>query len=141
VRHWPTLSFPRGARARWLLVLAAAWVVIAPIVPELHQAFAGHGHVFCQEHLRIEDTAIRPLPATPDFASAVAELARGTTRPDERTACRFANFGSPLALPRLDHGVLAQFFAPTCLARYAGPGPHIVDTLSLAPKQSPPLSA
>jgi hypothetical protein len=73
-----------------------AWIALAPVIPQLHQASASHRHVFCLEHDRIEDDglkqdSVRSSSTTPATEAQVAATNVVPSGFGSRPACLFSN--------------------------------------------------
>ena len=74
----------------------AAWIALAPVIPQLHQTFASHRHVFCPEHDRIEDDGLKQdkVRASSTAPASEARVASTNAVPGgfgSRPACLFSN--------------------------------------------------
>jgi hypothetical protein len=126
-----------------LALLTAAWMTLAPLVPTLHQAFAGHRHIYCLEHQRVEDAGPRetsglPSAGRPPRAGSVAERPAGS---GSRPSCVFSNLWryAPVTV-----SALTLTSSPVSLVetrRATTESPRVFAVLPSAPKHSPPHSA
>jgi hypothetical protein len=88
--------------AKLLVALqCGAWFALTPVIPQLHQAFASHRHVYCSEHYRIEDDGPKQGKAESVDTDSVAETRIATTTDEptysgSRLACLFSNLIIPL---------------------------------------------
>ena len=119
------------------------WIALAPVIPQVLQAFASHRHVFCPEHDRIEDDGIGQdrdrasgaLPATETQVASASVVSDGF---GSRPACLFSN-------------VVVQFSSavgPSCSAPIAleereinvtwTVAVRVAKIIRFAPKHSPP---
>jgi hypothetical protein len=131
-------------RTAWAIAIPIAlWVAVAPFVPELHEALAGHEHVFCLEHHRIEDAEPRRIPAlTLDTPAPMpdASIARGPGGLDRRPACVFSSLmlHSAAASPAPRWAPAPP--TPRAIQRNLSRPRDAGNVLLLAPKHSPPLA-
>jgi hypothetical protein len=135
----------RSLGSRLFTLCAAAWVAVAPTIPTLHQAFAGHRHVYCLEHHRIEDAGPRQ-EACGSSPGGLTDPEIHFLRPDaagvdSRPACPFSNLWryAPVTVPALTSAsapILTLEFT-----RAAREVRRVVEILPFAPKHSPPLPA
>ena len=129
-----------------LAIQCVLWVAVAPVLPQLHQALAGHRHVFCFEHYRVEDQAAveahgtRPIePASTDGLPKIVDLASRMAPGRNGVECLSSNF-SGYAVFR-GSGRVAKRVSSLAPAVRPWREIHvqIADTLRIAPKNSPPL--
>jgi hypothetical protein len=123
----------------------AVWVVFAPVIPQLHQAFADHNHIYCLQDHRIEDAGprrVRPdAVAKPPSTQARVSTTRGdTVDVDLQPACAFSNL-----VVHLTEMTPARLSVPLPLQarkvqRATGVSVSALELTLLAPKHSPPLS-
>lgn len=137
-----------NVKAQALALHCALWIAFAPVIPQLHQAFASHRHVFCPQHHRIEDAGPKQEYRRPSDSSAADEARVAATRVNadladigSRPACIFSNLVVHLAS---NQPIQCCVPVPTNareieMARDV----HLpaADVIRLAPKQSPPFSA
>jgi hypothetical protein len=139
---------PHKTRHALTIVLAlqcGLWVVVAPVLPQLHQAVASHRHVFCFDHARIEDEGnidSRPLAsARPPAAAAESAMADAGIRPTDGrrgSECLSSNF-SAHAVFRTPSRAATRASSPVPPVRLCRDvAIQIADTLRIAPKNSPP---
>lgn len=124
----------------------AAWIALAPVIPQLHQAFADHNHVYCLKHHRIEDADPSKIDGAVAESNRPTEAQYAASTSDatdvvERPACAFSNFVNQ-TIPTTP--------APQCLPVSFEEREAKVETsvdivtlkvYLLAPKHSPPLTA
>lgn len=130
-----------------LAVLCTAGVSFDSVMPQMHQAFASHRHIYCLEHHRIEDDG-----PTRDFAwvsdnSLGAEDQVTTTEGvpadlDTRPACLFSNL-----VVQTRSLIRAAWTCPTSTCAQKVETTRAVNEearlsiLLFAPKHSPPFSS
>jgi hypothetical protein len=129
-----------------LALLCGAWAAIGPVLPQIHQAYAGHRHVFCTDDSRIEDVEVVETPAwvtaklaAPHGQNIVGGALLVSASWHGGTECLCSNFtGHAILLDRA--GLTAGYGAPAFCVR---PDPVVlslaVDRFRIAPKNSPPI--
>lgn len=137
---------PRIA-TRLLAIQCALWISISSIIPQLHQAFASHQHIYCALHHRFEDAGpkldeaglMQRLHRAGNHSPTLRGLASGI---DSHRACQFSSIALhvSLNLPMVS-GASDSTNGVTTLAAL-----HVMDVppreiLRIAPKQSPPEDA
>lgn len=136
---------PLHALARPLLVLCGVWIVFAPVLSQVHQAFANHRHVFCPEHNRIEDEPSTIGLDAGDLASVdrdsdaptcgvVQALACGATEEE----CLFSNFSAHASIQRAGRLSGVSSAVAIDVRPLRDVNLRSLDTLRVAPKNSPP---
>lgn len=140
----------RGGSKRWpragsvLLGLQCAfWIAVSPVVPQLHQVFAAHRHIYCLEHHQIEDAGPRlfraAAPVRAHGQDAIGHSPAG--RAEAHRVCLFSSYSVPASLGRVgvsDEGV--PYSAPNVPGTLALPDYSASSILLVAPKQSPPAN-
>jgi hypothetical protein len=132
-----------------LSVYLVAWLGLAPLAQVSHLLFADHGHRFCPEHHRIEDTprgsALDQVAVHAVRLDHATDGSALSSRHDEplsgHAACAFLNQSNtrhPLLHAEADPGVALPGPALKTLTwqPHARPAPR--SALSCAPKTSPP---
>jgi len=130
-----------------LAALCGLWLVVAPVLPQLHQALAKHRHVFCVEHDRVEDRAPSDAHAWHDPSQAVDRRGSSVRKADSALVnaqtgaeCLSSNF-SAQAIFRASVCVWGR--TPVCplpAPALSSVAVSFTDTLRLAPKTSPPVT-
>ena len=131
---------------RALAIQCALWVAVAPVLPQLHQALAGHRHVFCFEHYRIEDQAAvetrgwSPVqPSGADHESKLIDVESRKTSDRSGVECLSSNFSAPAVFrASVQIATRGSVSLPT-IRLVRDVHVQIADTLRIAPKNSPPI--
>ncbi len=137
---------PRIA-TRLLAIQCAVWISIASIIPQLHQAFASHRHIYCAQHHRFEDAGPKL-----DDAGLIARLhGVESNNPNLRNsasdigghrACQFSSLAIHVSLNLSVAGSASTSTdAVTTLAALHHMDVPPREILRVAPKQSPPEAA
>lgn len=128
-----------------LAALCGTWLVVAPVLPQLHQALAEHRHVFCLEHDRVEDQAFvtspgreEPTQAGDQPGPSIHDAASLSGHAQGGRECLSSNF-SAQAVFRASGFVSASICERPLRTRpiFSIEIPS-GDTLRIAPKTSPP---
>jgi hypothetical protein len=130
-----------------LSIPCAVCIALVPVIPQLHQAFANHKHIYCLQHHQVEDAG----PKQNGFAfsngalSAEAAVKPGTENAtvdgNLHPACLFSNLAVHSFLPKA-----AKLCAPS---PFKTQSPKVLTDVRVAvsriilfaPKHSPPISA
>jgi hypothetical protein len=137
------MSSPRHIALSCLASVLLAAMVIAPVAPEIHQAFADHDHFLCGQHHRIEDAGLKRarvfgLFSAPNSEPAFVSHRAGSPRFEDRPPCVFSNLHV-----ESDRAALVPFELASRLPPAGAPRAREIDIppsdpLSVAPKHSPP---
>jgi hypothetical protein len=126
----------------FVVLHCAFWTAFAPVIPQLHQAFADHDHAFCPIHHRMEDLGRRQNPlAVSDTAGGpgLATHPGNATRLDLPHDCLFSSTAARVgatadSTPSCRLPAEPSPSPPTCLVEVPA-----IAVLFLAPKLPPPL--
>ncbi len=119
-------------------------VSIAPIIPQLHQAFTDHNHVYCPEHHRIEDAGSKPRGFR-HLAAAFpsGSLKSGTRAVDAgsalRLACEYSNFQVHFQPSYFSPRPASEKAEEEQVGSLENAGGILKKVLLFAPKHSPPV--
>jgi len=129
---------------RVLAVQCVLWVAVAAVLPQMHQALAGHRHVFCVEHSRVEDQAEIETRgglfqlSDVQLGSRISGQVAQTTRGRNGVECLSSNFSAHLVFRTCNRfATPASFDLPSVMLVW-DVAIRITDTLRIAPKNSPP---
>lgn len=136
-------GFPRIG-TRLLAIQCALWLADSSIIPQLHQAFANHRHIYCAVHDQIEDAGPKLDYATlierpQSERSRIPALQNSLSDFGCHRACQFSSTAVNLSLrmPKVWH--VSSGIAPeTYWSALHGTDLPTPDILLVAPKQSPP---
>jgi hypothetical protein len=128
-----------------LAIQCVLWIAVAAVLPQIHQALAGHRHAFCVEHHRVEDQAETETPgglvqpSDVQLESRVSDISTQTSRGRNGVECLSSNFSAYLvfrAHPRVATPVSLRL---PSVRLFRDVTTRITDTLRIAPKNSPPI--
>lgn len=130
-----------------LALLCGAWAVVVPIVPQLHQTYAGHRHVFCVADQRVEDAEMVELPAWAmaqlrelGKSSKIAVAADVAASQRNGIECLSSNFSSHVIFGERGGSPSRSEALEVPLRTIPAVTFVGVDTFRIAPKTSPPVA-
>jgi hypothetical protein len=130
-----------------LALLCGGWAVVAPIVPQLHQTYARHRHVFCVADQRIEDaetvaSSVLPSPLLLALSNQARAVGVSPVAASQRNGieCLSSNFSAHVMFGEQGGSPSRAESPESALRTSQGFGSLVVDTLRLAPKTSPPVA-
>jgi hypothetical protein len=136
---WRFPANDRSAADAGLAVFLCAALGVLPVLPEVHVAFAGHEHLYCAEHQRIEDVYAERQATSGQQYKEPSLVADARSTHFEGTPCAVCN---PVQSPWESGALGFSLFAPSSLHILPKPSAQAAapaDPLAHAPKHSPPV--
>jgi hypothetical protein len=127
-----------------LAIQCALWLAVSSIIPQLHQAFANHRHIYCGAHHQIEDAGpkldyVALIERSRSERSRLPALQNSVRDFGYHRACQFSSLAVnfSLRMPKAWH-ISSGIVPVTYLSALHGTDLPTPDILLVAPKQSPP---